>query len=101
MSRTCCRESSIVASIVRALRRLPGLTVRKRHGTVWGVAGDPDLYGSIHGRHFEIEVKTPRGKPTPLQQQRLGEWETSGALAGIARSVSDARRILGIESGDK
>ena len=42
-----------------AFRERPGVVVRKRHGTAMGVAGDPDLYGSIHGRHFEIEVKRP------------------------------------------
>lgn len=91
-----CRESSIVASIIRCLRDIPGITIRKRHGTAWGVAGDPDLYGSLRGRHFEIEVKTQQGNLTVLQQRRLKEWAEGGALAGIARSVADARRILGI-----
>lgn len=89
------RESSIVTAILRALRALPGVVVRKRHGTAMGVAGDPDLYGSICGRHFEIEVKRPDATPTELQQARLRDWERSGALVGVARNVEEALAIVG------
>jgi hypothetical protein len=41
------RESSLVSEIIRALRSMPGVVVRKRHSSAWGVAGDPDLYGAI------------------------------------------------------
>jgi hypothetical protein len=67
------------------------------------VAGDPDLYGSIGGRHFEIEVKRPddpASMPTELQTQRIQEWRDAGALVGIARSVEDAFAILDITSMD-
>jgi ribosomal protein S14 len=61
-----------------------------------GVAGDPDLYGSVRGRHFEIEVKRPdaAAESTELQRQRLREWEQAGAIVGVARSVEDALAIL-------
>ncbi len=88
------RESALVAEIVRALRALPGVIVRKRHGSAWGVAGDPDLYGSINGRHFEIEVKRPGEQLTRLQRRRLDEWRQAGAITAIARSVEDAIAIL-------
>lgn len=92
-------EKHIVTRIVQALRARPGIVVRKRHGTAMGVAGDPDLYGSIRGRHFEIEVKRPGGSSelTELQRQRLQEWEQTGAIVGVARSVEDAVTILGLE----
>lgn len=95
-------EKHIVARIVRALKDRPGVAIRKRHGTAMGVTGDPDLYGSIGGRHFEIEVKRPDGasQPTELQCQRLREWEQSGAITGLARSVADALRILRIDGDD-
>jgi hypothetical protein len=92
-----CRESALVAEILRALRALPGVMVRKRHGSAWGVAGDPDLYGSIQGRHFEIEVKRPGNHPTALQEARLKQWAATGALAGVARSVEDALDIVGAD----
>jgi hypothetical protein len=92
-------EKHIVASIMRVLRERPGIVVRKRHGTAMGVAGDPDLYGTIHGRHFEIEVKRRDGSSqlTELQFQRLQEWERAGAITGVARSVEDVLKILDLE----
>ena len=89
-------EKSIVGSIVKALRVQPGVVVRKRHGTAMGVAGDPDLYGTIGGRHFEIEVKRPGSQLTELQAQRLREWAHAGAITGVAHTVEDTLRILGI-----
>lgn len=95
------RESTLVAEIMRALRALPGVVVRKRHGSVWGVVGDADLYGSYHGRHFELEIKRPGQKPTALQLARLNEWARSGARVGVATSVEDALRIVGADGGDE
>lgn len=96
MKRQSALEKSIVAGILRRLRSEPGVVVRKRHGTAMGVAGDPDLYGSIKGRHFEIEVKRPGAAAvlTELQRRRLREWERAGAIVGLARSAEDALTIL-------
>src|ERR1035441_10960702 len=91
-------EKAVVARIMVALKKFPHVVVRKRHGTVMGVAGDPDLYGTINGRHFEIEVKRPNdpsSQLTELQTQRLMEWKAAGAITGVARSVEDALVILG------
>lgn len=98
MSSRAPLEKNVVSLIVQALRKHPGLIVRKRHGTAMGVAGDPDLYGSLNGRHFEIEVKRPQSpsRLTKLQSQRLREWEMAGAITGVARSVEDAMAILNL-----
>jgi len=92
------RESALVSEIIRSLRAVHGLVVRKRHGTAMGVAGDPDLYGTIGGRHFEIEVKRPGSQLTALQAQRLREWAQAGAITGVAHTAEDALRILGLET---
>lgn len=99
MRNTIPLEKQIVVRIMLALRTRPGVIVRKRHGTAMGVAGDPDLYGSIRGRHFEIEVKRPdrSSELTELQRQRLREWEEAGAITGVARSVEEALAILDLE----
>lgn len=93
-------EKCISGTIVAALKKIPGIVVRKRHGTVMGVAGDPDIYGSYGGRHFEIEVKrpnSPSSQLTKLQTQRLREWRLDGkAITGVARSVDEALAILGL-----
>ena len=99
MNRQPVLEKAVVTRIMKALKTKPNVVVRKRHGTAMGVAGDPDLYGTINGRHFEIEVKRP-GDPssqlTELQTRRLLEWKLAGAITGIARSVEDALIILGL-----
>jgi rubrerythrin len=92
-------EKAVVARIMAALRKVPGLVVRKRHGTAMGVAGDPDLYGTYRGKHFEIEVKRPNdptSQLTKLQGERLLEWRLAGAITGVARNVDEAMAILGL-----
>jgi hypothetical protein len=99
MRRQPVLEKAVVGRIMAALKKLPGVVVRKRHGTVMGVAGDPDLYGTINGRHFEIEVKRPNdptSQLTKLQTERLLEWGLAGALTGVARKVEEALTILGV-----
>lgn len=41
-----------------------------------------------------LEVKTPAGRATAEQQRFLGMVAGAGGCSGIARSVSDAERIL-------
>lgn len=93
-------EKSQVYGIMAALRKVPGVVVRKRFGTAMGVAGDPDLYGSFRGKHFEIEVKRPndpRAQLTRLQAERGREWRIDGnALWGVAHSLEEALAILGL-----
>ena len=88
------REKSIVTAIIKRLRQIPGCVVRKRHGTSFGIGGDPDLFGCINGRHFEIEVKRPGEHPTPLQTVRLQEWRAAGAVVGTVHSVDEAVTLL-------
>jgi hypothetical protein len=95
--RSAVRESALVSAIVETLRTTPGLVVRKRHGTAWGFAGDPDLTGCYLGRHFELEVKTPAGALTRLQESRLAEWARAGAITAVVRSVDEALAALGIK----
>jgi rubrerythrin len=99
MRRQAVLEKAVAGRILATLRKLPHVVARKRHGTVMGMAGDPDLYGTIAGRHFEIEVKRPNdpsSQLTKLQTQRLLEWKMAGAITGVARSVDDALAILGL-----
>ncbi len=100
MKRQQVLEKSIVGGIVKALKAQPGVVVRKRHGTAMGVVGDPDLYGTVNGRHFEIEVKRPdsASQLTELQARRLREWAQAGAITGVARTAEEALRILGLEA---
>ncbi len=100
MRRQPVLEKNVVARIMAALKKYPHVVVRKRHGTAFGTAGDPDLYGTASGRHFEIEVKRPgdsSSQLTELQAKRLLEWKMAGAITGVARSVDEALAVLGCE----
>ena len=99
MKRQAVLEKFIVARIMKTLKSNPRVVIRKRHGTAMGMGGDPDLYGTIDGRHFEIEVKRPNDSSsqlTELQTRRLMEWKAGGAITGVARSVGEALAILGL-----
>jgi hypothetical protein len=41
-----------------------------------------------------IEVKTPTGRVSPEQRQWLEAVQAAGGIAGVARSVEDALRIV-------
>lgn len=70
--------------------------------------GSPDLVGlkSVYvspdmiGRRIAIlaglEVKSDTGRIRPEQQRFLDMLNDFGAIAGIARSVEDAKRVLGV-----
>jgi hypothetical protein len=59
--------------------------------------GYSDLSGhrESDGRAVYIETKDHKGKPTKEQINFLERMRKSGALAGVARSVEDARDIIG------
>ena len=57
--------------------------------------GVSDLIGWTEGGRFvAIEVKGPRGRVTDEQAAFLDLVRRSGGLAGVARSVEEARAIL-------
>ena len=58
--------------------------------------GFSDLFGyrRSDGRAVFIEVKKPGGAIRPAQVKFLEAMRKQGALAGIARSVEDAERII-------
>lgn len=90
------REGRLSAAIVKRLNACPGVLVRKRHGSAFAVAGDPDITGCVRGRHLELEVKLPGEEPTVIQRKRLAEWTQAGAIAGVATSVDEALCIAGL-----
>jgi hypothetical protein len=88
-------EARLVRQIVAYLtRKYSHAQIRKRHGSAFSTAGDPDLYLCLNGRHIEIEVKLPGQSPTPLQRERLVQWERAGAFAGIIHSISELQDLL-------
>ena len=56
--------------------------------------GVSDLIGWTQGRFVAIEVKASRGRVTDEQKAFIDLVRRSGGLAGVARSIDDARAIL-------
>jgi hypothetical protein len=55
----------------------------------------PDMVGQTIAQFVAIEVKD-RGRATPEQERFIAMVQQAGGMAGVARSVEDARRILGL-----
>ena len=91
-------ERSLQHTVLRRLKALratdPALAFRKRHGSAFGVQGDPDIHGVWRGVAFEIELKQPGQDPTPLQQARLKEWSAAGATVGVVHSTAELDTFL-------
>jgi hypothetical protein len=60
----------------------------------YGKNGVPDIFGSLCGAAFGIEVKRPGKNPTAIQKKRMAEIaRTNGlAIAGTAEVVIQALR---------
>lgn len=91
-------ERSIKISVLRHLKELrrqdPSLCYRKRHGSAFVTAGDPDICGLWRGVHFEIELKQPGENPTPLQRLRLEEWGRAGARTFVVHNLLEFQRAI-------
>lgn len=73
-----------------------GITYDGRHFDTGLPKGFSDLFGfrRSDGRAVFIEVKTETGRIRPEQQNFINKMRLYGALAGVARSVQDARNII-------
>ena len=92
-------EDSLKRSVLKHLTKIrasdPTLAFRKRHGSAFTTAGDPDIHGVWHGVPFDIELKQPGEEPTPLQAARLREWSYAGSITGVAHSLAEFRALMG------
>ena len=80
-----------------ALRRAVLRQIRQRWPTAYilggrhSVAGVPDLVLCVppSGQFYGIEIKTPRGRVTPLQAATLAKIQRAGGRAMVVRSVEE------------
>ena len=54
----------------------------------------PEMVGQDLAVFTAVEVKTPRGRVKAEQQQFIDHINSAGGIAGIARSVDEAKSIL-------
>lgn len=64
--------------------------------------GFPDLFGyrKSDGRIIFLEVKTPTGRVRPEQEKFIARAKQDGCIAGVVRSVDDARKLIQSEAGE-
>ena len=66
----------------------------------WFSSGVPKGYSDLSGvrrsdgRAVFIEVKAPTGRILPEQRDFIAAMQKCGALAGFARSIEEAKRIV-------
>lgn len=99
-------ESDLMRSIMVALSEDGHFVARANVGLFFTEDGRPiktglpkgfsDLFGHRlpDCRAFYLEVKTATGRVTKEQLAFIAAMKKRGALAGIVRSVEDARRVL-------
>jgi len=93
-------EARLLANVIKKFRELraAGVPIKwiKIHGNQYMEAGSPDVIGVIDGHAFAVELKIGKNEPTALQLRRIEEWRAAGATVGVARSVDEVLRILGL-----
>ena len=88
-------ETADIAVIFRA-NVGSGITYDGRYFDTGLPKGFSDLFGfrKSDGKAIFIEVKSAVGRPSKEQKNFIEKMNEYGALAGIARSVGDARKII-------
>lgn len=94
-------ESDITKSILKYLKTLPRCFFWKEHGGIYGTSGIPDIIVCIDGRFIALEVKTQKGKTTPLQNAAIRKIRSSGGFAFVVRSVEEAKNAINSATGGK
>jgi len=109
LTRSEPKEADIQSAILRALRIHPAVVWfnRMNSGAVtlgegksrrfirYGFKGCPDIHGMlISGVPLYIEVKRPSGRVDPDQRAFLEKAAKFGAVAFVARSVTDVIDVL-------
>ncbi len=88
-------EAQIQAGIVRWLKQQPEIWIFKVHGGGWGRRGVPDILVCHQGRMVGMEVKgSQKAKPSESQELEIYRINLAGGVAGVVRSVDDARQLL-------
>ncbi len=92
-------ESRLTAQIQRYFKRLksagePIWWTKLYGGTAMQRAGLPDLAVVYYGRAIWLEVKSPGGKVSKIQEATLQRIWAAGGAACIVRSVEEVRELL-------
>lgn len=77
-------------------RNQSGMIKKDSHFIHMGEKGWPDIIGiagsrnaELYGKFIGIEVKLPKGKTTPAQEEILGEIRSRNGIAFVAHSLDE------------
>ncbi|MCL1857676.1 MAG: VRR-NUC domain-containing protein [Oscillospiraceae bacterium] len=87
-------EKDIITAILRYLKTVSGCFAWKTHGGMYGTAGLPDIICCINGRFVALEVKTPAGKLTKLQEITIQKINAAKGKAYKVTSLQEVREII-------
>lgn len=89
--------TGVVQPVLDYLNSIPGSKAINIHGSVFSERGTPDVIGCINGRMVAFECKRDEEEaPRRIQQRRLSEWLSAGAVVGSVSDVSHVKLILWI-----
>lgn len=80
--------------VLKWLNSQPGIYAFKKHTSVQGEAGHPDIFACRNGRMVLVEMKIPGKSPTKIQAQRLRGWQLVGAAVCWATEVEHVRQLF-------
>ena len=90
MTETSTSERNLQSKILGKLNKIPQVWAVKYPGGTFGKNGTPDILLSVNGIFMALEVKTPKGKESLIQQHTRNQILKSGGISKIVRSVEDA-----------
>ena len=86
-------ETQLKIKIIRAIRKeFPTTFFYKASDNFF--SGIPDLIGCHRGVFFAMEIKTPIGKVSRIQEFTMKKINACGGYAGVVRTVVEALELL-------
>ena len=85
----------VVQPILHYLNSLPNAKAINIHGGVFCERGTPDIIGCTNGRTILLECKrSPTEAAEKIQEWRMAEWRSAGAIAARVDDVSQVKELL-------
>lgn len=84
-------EASIQSKIIKYLN---GRGIFNFKVIAANISGIPDICCVINGRVVFLEVKTAKGKTSPLQDYQMRRISLSGGLCYVVRSLEDVKEVI-------
>ena len=92
------RENPIQTKIRVYLESLENSIVERREAGGFSYKkGRPDLWCVYKGKHYEIEVKDPKGDTTIMQDKQKIKLEKAGCIYILAKTLDDVRKVINEE----